>query len=232
MIVAVSGGKGGTGKTTLAWNLARELDAVVVDFDLAAADLPRGRGPDLHDVLAGRAAPREAIEEVASVSLLPAGRTLAGARACDVSRLPEVLEYVRRQFGWVLVDCPAGLARDVGVALEAADVALLVTTPKKPAILDAMKTRDVALDVDTPVACLAVNRARRSDRPALVERVEREFGAPAVLLEEDEAVADAQADWEPVQDAAPEADAVEAVESVAERLVACRQRTTGPAGDA
>jgi len=229
MIVAVTGGKGGVGKSTLSWNVGRELDAVVVDADLATADLPRGRGPDLHDVLAGRAGPMEAVEEVGPVDLLPCGRTLAGARASDLSELGRVADLVARQCGHVVIDCPAGLAKDVGSALVAADVTLLVSTPRKPALLNAMRTRDLALDVDAPVACVALNRAPDGNFSGLVANVEEEFGAPVTLVREQDEVAEAQSRWQPVRDAYPDAPAVEAFETLARRLEACERRTGSPA---
>ncbi|MFW5973812.1 MAG: P-loop NTPase, partial [Natrialbaceae archaeon] len=73
MILAVTAGKGGVGKSTVAYNLGAELDAVVVDADLGMADLPGSRGPDLHDVLAGRASPLEAVREAGPVPILPCG---------------------------------------------------------------------------------------------------------------------------------------------------------------
>ncbi len=140
MIVAVSGGKGGVGKSTVSLNLGRELGAIVVDADLATADLPRGSGPDLHDVLAGRADPLEAVEPIGSVRFLPCGRTLAGARASNLARLPRVVDRLERECGRVVVDCPAGLARDVGVQLECAHVSVLVTAPTESALVDAVRT--------------------------------------------------------------------------------------------
>nr|WP_135667771.1 P-loop NTPase [Halorhabdus rudnickae] len=225
MIVAVTGGKGGVGKSTMAWNLGRELEAVVVDADLATADLPQGRNPDLHDVLAGRATAVDAVEEVSSVALLPSGRTLAGARASDLSDLSAALETLKRQYGRVVVDCPAGLARDVGVVLDGADVAVLVTTPGKSAIRDAMKTRDLARKLGTPIACLAINRAPEGDFSGLVTEIETEFGAPATVIRADPAVRTAQAEWLPIRESEAESDAVERIEWLAARLKACERRT-------
>jgi len=110
VILAVAGGKGGVGKTTLAYNVAAALDAVVVDADLGMADLPGGRGPDLHDVLAGEADSIEALR-AGPVDIVPCGRTLAGARAADLRRLESAVAAIERERGTVVLDCPAGAAR-------------------------------------------------------------------------------------------------------------------------
>jgi hypothetical protein len=88
---------------------AAELDAVAVDADLAMADLPEGHGPDLHDVLADRARPVEAVREGGPVALLPCGRELAGARAADPTALIDTVDAVARRYGRVVIDSPAGM---------------------------------------------------------------------------------------------------------------------------
>ncbi|WP_435551578.1 MinD/ParA family ATP-binding protein [Natrinema sp. CGMCC1.2065] len=221
MIVAVGGGKGGVGKSTLALNLAHELDGVVVDGDLAAADLPRGGGPDLHDVLADRTDPLEAVDRRGPVRLLPCGRTLAGARAADLSAFPRIVRRLEREFGRVVIDCPAGLARDVGRQLASAHAAVLVTTPTEPALTDAMRTRQVALDLETPVAAVALNRTSGAVPDGIAERIERTVSAPVRTLEERSAVADAQRRGRPVAAVAPDCPAVEPLRALARRLERC-----------
>lgn len=232
MIVAVTGGKGGVGKSTIAWNLGRQFEAVVVDADLATPDLPHGHRPDLHDVLSGRATAVEAVETVASIAVLPAGRTLAGARACDLSVLPNVFEQLTRQFGRVIVDCPPGLAQDVGVILDGAAVAVLVTLPEKSSIQDALRTRQLSETVRTPVACVAINRAPDGTYSKLIEKVEDEFGAPATVLREEPVLAEAQAEWTPLREYAPETSTNETFEWLAAQLETCEHRVRKNPGNA
>jgi len=197
VILAVAGGKGGVGATTVAYGLGAALDAVVVDGDLGMADLPDARGPDLHDVLAGRAAPVEAVREGGPVALLPCGRTLAGARAADGRRLPGVLAAVAAEYGRVVVDCPAGMGADAGLPLLAADACVLVTTADAGAVADAVRVRALARELDAGLAAVALNRAG-DDPPA--ERVRRALGAPVVAVPDSPAAARAVAAGRPPTD--------------------------------
>lgn len=226
MIVTVAGGKGGIGKSTTSWNLARELDAIVVDADLTGADLPPGTGPDLHDVLAGRADPVEAAEEFGEVTLLPCGRSLSGARASNLDNLMDTLNRVEREWGSVVVDSPAGLARDVGLQLQAADLAVFVTAPDRAALVDLLRTCELAEDLETPVASLILNKAHQRRHEDLAERLSRILGVDVTIVEKQDAVANAQANWKPVRDYNDEAQAVRAYTSVANRLRRAQRRMT------
>lgn len=221
MILAVTGGKGGVGKSTVALNVAAELDATLVDADLAMADQPTGLGPDLHDVLAGRAGVLEAVTDTGDVRVVPCGRSLAGARAVDATRLADALESLEPVAGPVVVDCPAGLSSDVGVPLGAASACLLVTRPCEAALTAALRVRELARALDTPLAAVAVTMTPGVD--VAEDDVAATLGAPVTTIPHSASVGKAQAAGRPVARVEPGgpaarryaslADAVSAVES-------------------
>jgi len=214
VILAVAGGKGGVGKTTLAYNVAAAVDAVVVDADLGMADLPGGRGPDLHDVLAGGADPTEALRP-GRVDVVPCGRTLAGARASDLTLLEDAVAAIEREHGIVVLDCPAGRRADAGVPLAIADACLLVVSPRAFALADAVRTRELARVLDAGLVGCAVNRVSEEPPTAAIADA---LGAPASVIPADPRVGRSVAEERPVADAAPESDAAVAIRELAGRL--------------
>lgn len=99
-VIVVVGSHAGAGASTVAYNLGAQLDAVVVD---AGADLAgTRRGPDLQDVIAGRAAPIEAVREDGPVAILPCWRPLA-LRWFSTETI-RAIQAVADEYGRVIVD--------------------------------------------------------------------------------------------------------------------------------
>lgn len=220
MILAVTGGKGGVGKSTVSVELGAALDATVVDADLGMADLPTGPGPDLHDVLAGRADPIEAVRErCGPVRLLPCGRSLSGARAADVTALDGALRAVEREYGDVVVDCPAGLRADAGVPLAVADACVVVASPRQYALADAVRSRELARELDAGLVAVVINRVV-DDAPETA--FEEALGAPTVVVPADPRVARTLESFRPVVRTAPSTRAAGAIESVTDAV--CRTK--------
>lgn len=220
MILAITGGKGGVGKSTLSVELGAALDATVVDADLGMADLPTGPGPDLHDVLAGRADPIEAVREgCGPVRTLPCGRSLSGARAADVTVLDDVLRDVEREYGDVVVDCPAGLRADAGVPLAVADACVVVASPRRYALADAVRSRELARELDAGLVAVVINRVV-DDAPTAA--FEEALGAPATIVPADPRVERTLEAFRPVVRTAPSTRAADAIRAVAD--AACRTK--------
>ena len=213
MIATVCGGKGGVGKSTVALNVAAHLDGVLVDADLGMADQPADGGPTLHDVLAGRIEPLEAVRADWAVGTVPAGRSLAGARAAEPGELAGVLETLDETYEFVVVDAPAGFEADAAVPIAAADCAVLVTNPDPATLADAVRTRSLARELGTPVGAVVLNRADHTR-----ESVTETLGGPQFAVPAHSDVHEAQRSGLPVAFTDAAADPQKRFESIAAQL--------------
>ena len=172
-VVCVASGKGGTGKSVLATNLALHRArlgerVLLVDCDagLANAHLLLGLAPD-HDlghVLEGRVGARQAlVEGPLGLKLLSGGvgrQSLVDPTRRELDRLFRALAPLERDFDLVLIDHGAGLGYSTVAHLAATSTLVLVTNHEVTALSDgyALYKRATAVNPGIRVG-LVVNRA-------------------------------------------------------------------------
>ncbi len=148
-VVCVASGKGGTGKSILASNLAtlrarRGERVLLVDFDagLANAHLLLGLAPrfDLGHVMKGEISAMDAlVEGPCGLRLLSGGvgrHFLANPTRRELDRLFRALRPLESEFDLLLIDHGAGLGYPVVTQLAATNTLLLVTNPEVTALSD------------------------------------------------------------------------------------------------
>lgn len=218
-MLAIAGGKGGTGKTTTALGLATVLGAarerstgpprgaersvLVVDADVDVPDLHAmagvAREPTVLDDPDGLAVPGRPGVRVAPAP--PAAATSAFRDRLRALAAPgDGSGSGRRHAGLVLVDAPCGAGPDAALPIAVADATLLVTRPTLAAVRDTAKTAAMARALDTPIAAVAVVESTADESPA----VERSTGDRSLseVFDVEDVVRVPAVDGDPLADAA------------------------------
>lgn len=181
-IVAVTSGKGGVGKTTVALNLAVAmagggLRTLLFDADMGmanvhvfaglnpsrtVADLIRGRAP-LEDVL---------LDGPGGIRVLPGGSGMTDLADLDLGmtvRLGRDLMRLGDLFDIIVVDTGAGAGARVVEFLRIADDIVVVVTPDIASTLDAYGIVKIVCESGLPGRIrLLVNMVRHADEPQMV----------------------------------------------------------------
>ncbi|MFC7113861.1 cell division ATPase MinD [Natronoarchaeum sp. GCM10025703] len=200
-VYAVASGKGGVGKTTTTVNLGTALagaghKVVLVDTDLGMANLAgfvnlSPDGPTLHDVLSGDATVTEATYEVAErIGAVPSGTELTSFAQADATRLREVIDQLRSEFDYVLLDVGAGISHESVLPLGIADATILVSTPEPASVQDVKKTVELAEQAGGDISGLVLTRTRSGDDVSY-EQIAARLDLPLIgVIPEDDAVRD------------------------------------------
>lgn len=168
-IIVVYSPKGGTGCTTVAINLAMALHndetrTVIVDGNLQFGDVPVFLNEQVKNSIVDLA-PRadeldhEVVEEVllthksSGVRVLSAPPRPEYAEHVTGEQFSKVVQFLRRQFSYVVVDTSSILTDATLVAMDISDLVILITTQDIPAIKNSRLYLDLA-DV------LKINRRR------------------------------------------------------------------------
>ncbi|MEG2120261.1 MAG: septum site-determining protein MinD [Pseudoflavonifractor sp.] len=177
--IAVTSGKGGTGKTSLTAGVSSCLAALgkkvlCIDMDIGLRNLDISLGMtdralmDFTDVLDGHCSlERAAVQHpvIANLSLLTAPLSLPDG-AVSTGQMRAFLQQAGAQYDYILLDAPAGLGVGYRLSVCGADQALVVSTSDTSALRDAQRVVS-QLSKTLPHIHLVVNRVQ----PKLLRRL-------------------------------------------------------------
>ena len=165
-VMVITSGKGGVGKTTTTANIGTGLallgySVVLIDTDIGLRNLDVVMGLEnriiynLVDVVEGNCRMKQALirdKRYPNLYLLPSAQT-RDKTSVNPGQMKKLVEDLKGEFDYILLDCPAGIEQGFQTAIAGADRALVVTTPEVSAIRDA----------DRIIGLLEVAQMRRTD---------------------------------------------------------------------
>ena len=172
--IAVVSGKGGTGKTSFTAGISTALAmsgkrVLCLDCDIGLRNLDLALGlsdralMDFSDVAQGRCSLESAVVEhpkIPGLFLLTAPVRSRG-RPVTESEMHALMEKIRNQFDFCLLDAPAGLGTGFLLATAAADRCIVVTNTDPSSLRDAQHTVMELNRFGSGKLHLVVNRVRK-----------------------------------------------------------------------
>jgi len=172
-VITVTSGKGGVGKTTATANLSAALamlgkKVVAIDADIGLRNLDVVMGLenrivyDLVDVVEGACRIRQAMikdKRLNELYLIPSAQS-RDKTAVTPDDMVELVNQLRSDFDYIIIDSPAGIERGFQNALAPADRVLIVTTPEVSAVRDADRIIGLIESEEKGPGELIVNRIR------------------------------------------------------------------------
>lgn len=148
--IVVTSGKGGVGKTTTTANIGTALamegkKVCLVDADTGLRNLDLHLGLEnrivynLVDVVEGTCRLKQALikdKRYENLYLLPTAQT-KDKTAVTPEQMLDLIESLKNEFDYIIIDCPAGIEHGFENAVAGADKAIVVTTPEVSAVRDA-----------------------------------------------------------------------------------------------
>ena len=228
--ICVASGKGGTGNTTTAINLAHAMSkqkkTLLVDANLTTPNVNVHLGAPilrktLMSVLKKEASIYQAIYmHESGLRILPSIVTVQDLKRLKYDKLREVLRLLEQEADIIIMDSATGLGRDAISALEACDEVLIITNPELSSVLDAQKTIQVAHELGKTMLGVVVNKSGEHSHEMKVSEIEKLLDLPVIgVIPYDDNVKKALKLKHPVTHTHPRAKASRSYEEIAGLLL-------------
>lgn len=171
--IVITSGKGGVGKTTTTANLGTALALMdkkvcLMDTDIGLRNLDVVMGLenriifDIIDVSLGKCKLKQALikdKRFDYLYLLPAAQT-SDKNDLTPEAMVEMIAELKKEFDYIIIDCPAGIEQGYRNAVAGADHAIVITTPEKSSVRDADRIIGLLEKEKVESPKLIVNRIR------------------------------------------------------------------------
>lgn len=171
VVITITSGKGGVGKTTTTANIGTALallgkKVVIADADIGLRNLDIVLGLenrivyDSVDFVEGRCKLRQALirdKRAGELYLLPAAQT-RDKTAIKPQQMIDMINELRDEFHYIIVDSPAGIEQGFQTAIAPADRVLVITNPEVSSVRDADRVIGLVEAHQKGPAMLIVNR--------------------------------------------------------------------------
>lgn len=188
-VIVITSGKGGVGKTTTSANVGTGLaklnqKVVLIDTDIGLRNLDVVMGLEnrivynLVDVVEGNCRAKQAMikdKRYPNLYLLPSAQT-RDKSAVTPEQMVKLIDELREEFDYIILDCPAGIEQGFKNAIAGADRAIVVTTPEVSAIRDA----------DRIIGLLEANEIKKTD--LIVNKIRMDMVNRGEMMNKDDVV--------------------------------------------
>jgi septum site-determining protein MinD len=171
IVITITSGKGGVGKTTATANIGAALAntgqrVACIDADIGLRNLDVVLGLenrivyDLVDAVEGRCRLNQAMikdKHIPELFLIPSAQT-RDKTAVSPSDMIRLCNELRPDLDWILIDSPAGIERGFKNAIAPADQVIVVTNPEVSAVRDADRIIGIVEAEEKGTPKLLINR--------------------------------------------------------------------------
>jgi len=193
-VIGIVSPKGGVGKTTLASNIGISLvkyykkKVLAIDANVHTANLSMYLGmystpSTLNDLVRSKYPLTQALYvHNSGLRVIPASIGIESKKhPLSVKSLKKLLDQVRSQYDYIILDSPPGLHKDVRTIIKGSDRVLLVVTPDVPTVMTTMKALPLAKKLEKGKKLqVIVNKATGHGNELTKKEIQESFGVPVI----------------------------------------------------